>query len=103
MSVSPNTRNRKLKRAKLDDLPVPFIHKKLGREKADGEAFDPKLGDKVRKIHLDPRMGNKEWLETLIHELLHLACPGMIEEDVTRIARFIGKWMWFMGVRRVYK
>lgn len=37
-------------------------------------------------IVIDPKMRGKKLLDTILHEVLHMECPDLSEEDVTRIA-----------------
>lgn len=74
---------------------VKIVHRKLGREKALGLAHSDGL------IEIDPRQPAREWLDTIIHELLHMAFPEMSEEEVAKSATFIAAHLWRTGVRRL--
>jgi hypothetical protein len=70
------------------------VERKLGREKAWGLCYDG-------IIEIDPRQNSKEYLDTAIHEMLHLVMPEMKEEDVARSARKMASVLWRLGYRRV--
>ena len=53
---------------------VKVVWRKLGKEKAWGQAT---IGEGL--VEVDPRLGAKRQLEVLIHEVTHLAHPGMTE------------------------
>lgn len=72
---------------------------KLGREKAMGMVDYSK--DKV--IFVDPRQKPKDYLDTVIHESLHLTCPDWTEEKVISVAKSLTDIVWRAGYRRVYK
>ena len=76
--------------------PVKVVHRRLGRERAWGQAF---LGE--NKLEIDPRLGAKRMLETLIHEVTHLCHPEMTEAEVDRTGKMICKVLWAQDYRRV--
>jgi len=55
-----------------------------------------------RMIRIDPakNRGNEERLDTLIHELLHIECPRMVEARVRAIAGFLSQALHDQGYRR---
>jgi len=69
--------------------------KKLGRTGAWGLCYDD------GKIEIDPRLASKDYLDTLIHELLHHHFPDLEEEDVETIATRITSEIWKAGYRRM--
>ena len=71
-------------------------HRKLGRERAYGIAYSDGV------IEVDPRQDPREYLDTLIHELLHQAAPTsyLDEEAVVEVARVLTKHLWESGYRR---
>jgi len=71
------------------------IVRKLGRERALGEAY---FGE--NEIAIDPRQKPSEYLDTLIHEGTHLAFPDLTEEAVCAAATFIAKIVWKHGYRK---
>ncbi len=72
------------------------VHRKLGREKADGLAYKEE-----KEIHLDERLKKREYLETTIHELLHIYFPLLAERKVNAIAKKMSKDLWKLKFRRV--
>jgi hypothetical protein len=79
----------KTKRIKVEE-------KKLGREGAVGLAYQ---GENL--IEIDPRQTSKDYLDTLIHETLHILFPEMSEYRVGKTANVITKIVWEKGYRRV--
>lgn len=76
---------------------IKVIERKLGREKAVGFAyFDENL------IEIDPRQSSKEWMETMIHERMHLLFPKLSETQITKKARELTQFLWDFNFRRVY-
>ena len=71
--------------------------RKLGRHKAMGLAHPDGL------IEIDPRTPPKEYLDTLIHELLHQARPSSYwdEEAVWETAAILAEHLWKAGFRKV--
>jgi hypothetical protein len=76
--------------------PVKVVWRKLGKEKAWGQAT---IGEGL--VEVDPRLGAKRQLEVLIHEVTHLAHPGMTEVDVDRTGKMIARVLWSENYRRV--
>jgi len=77
---------------------VKVRERKLGREGADGLAY---LGK--NKIEIDPRLGPKERLFTLVHEGHHIAHDDDSEVAATKSEKIIGQILWDDGWRRVPK
>lgn len=75
---------------------LKIVERKLGREGAVGLCYQG-LG----LIEIDPRQPSKEYLDTLIHELLHAYLPDMAEEEVARIATEITRVLWKKQFRRL--
>jgi hypothetical protein len=77
------------------------VDKKLGREKAWGQYHcDGAV------IELDPRLGSRKRLHTLIHELLHHAesVLGELDHgDLDEAARVAAAVLWRDGWRRTQK
>ena len=71
------------------------IEKKLGRERAMGEAI---FGE--NEICIDPRQSSKDYLDTLTHEAMHLALPELNEEAITTSATFVARILWRQGYRK---
>jgi predicted SprT family Zn-dependent metalloprotease len=88
--------------------PVKVVHRRLGREVAWGQAWTDK-----NLIEIDPRLGAKRALETLAHEICHLALPELTdhpvksaayrkgEAKVDRMGKMISKVLWAQNYRRV--
>jgi hypothetical protein len=74
---------------------IKVTEKKLGRENALGQYW----GD--GKIEIDPRQTPKEYLNTLIHEMLHHEFPEFTEERVIQAADFLTEGLWEMKYRKV--
>lgn len=53
-------------------------------------------------IEIDPRQRRKQFLNTLVHELIHKADYSMSEKQVRKIARVIADHLWDMRYRRIY-
>ena len=52
-------------------------------------------------IEIDPRQPPREYLDTLVHESLHLAFPEMEEAEIDKNARFITAILWRQNYRKV--
>ncbi len=72
--------------------------RKLGRERAAGQAF---ASDRLAEI--DPRQPQREYLDTLVHELLHILDPNMSEEQVNEWAGVLSQQIWKARFRRLEK
>lgn len=79
--------------ADLRQVP-PIVYRKLGRERAHGQALMPEYGFDYPKIEIDERLKGRALVETIIHEALHVARPHLSEKDVTEIARFQAMVLW---------
>lgn len=77
--------------------PIRIKERKLGRELAAGQSY---LSRKL--IEIDPRQSNKAYLDTLIHETLHLIYPRLTEKEVVQASRVLTKNIWKQGYRRIY-
>jgi hypothetical protein len=73
-------------------------HQKLGREGNWGEYW---CGTSL--IILDPRMKAYRYLNTLIHEMLHLFFPDLNERTVTLLGDKFAKQIWKRRYRRIDK
>jgi hypothetical protein len=73
---------------------IKVIHKKLGRERAWGQAdTDNKI------IELDERLKGYRYLLYAIHEYLHIANPEWSETKVKRESSKMTKFLWGIGVK----
>ncbi len=77
---------------------IKVIDKKLGRSDAVGMAYIDE-----NRIEIDPRQKSKEYLDTLIHEILHLFNPDWSETKVSKAANEMTKIIWDKNYRRVDK
>lgn len=76
----------------------PIIReKKLGRENVWGFCYDDGL------IEIDPRLDSKDYMDTLLHEMIHHHFPETSEADVERIATLMANALWKRRYRRVEK
>lgn len=76
--------------------PIKVIHRKLGREKADGLAWKD-----YRIIEIDERLTGKDYLETIIHEVAHVQFPKLPEITIEARAREMANILWGLGFRWV--
>jgi hypothetical protein len=76
--------------------PVKVVWRKLGRERAWGQAT---IGEDL--IEVDPRLGAKRQLEVLCHEQVHLTFPDMPEAQVDRAGKDLARMLWAQDYRRV--
>ena len=75
---------------------IKVIDKKLGRQKAVGQAYaDAKV------IEIDPRQTSRNYLDTLIHELLHVYNPEWSETKVSKTANEMTDIIWKKNYRRI--
>lgn len=75
---------------------IKIEHKKLGRAKADGQAW---IDD--NKIEIDSRLTGMAHLETLVHEMLHMQNPKWAEIKIQSHARVLATIIWEQKYRRV--
>lgn len=72
------------------------IVKKLGKQRAWG------LADTDKKvIEIDPRQKPKQYLDTLIHEGLHIAFPEASETRIKKETKKLRDILWDHGYRWV--
>ena len=76
--------------------PVEVIERPLGREKAMGLAW---VED--RRVEIDSRLDSKDFLDTLIHELLHIYNPEWKEQKVASTATQMTNLIWAKNYRRI--
>jgi len=79
-----------------NDNKIKVIDKKLGRQKAVGQAYADS-----RIIEVDPRQRSKNYLDTLIHEMLHVYNPEWSENKVTKTANEMTDIIWQKNYRRI--
>jgi|APGre2960657505_1045072.scaffolds.fasta_scaffold135982_1 hypothetical protein len=75
---------------------IKIKFKKLGREKAFGQAISSES-----LIELDPRQKQKTMLNTLIHELLHIIEPDWTENKVSKTASILARYIWEAKFRKL--
>ena len=75
---------------------IKVIDKKLGRQQAVGQAYSD-----ARVIEIDPRQRSKSYLDTLIHEMLHVYNPEWSESKVTKTANEMTDIIWQKNYRRI--
>jgi len=77
---------------------ITVIDKKLGREKAYGLAYGSDM-----LIEVEERQDSKDYLDTLIHEMLHCLAPAWGEERVGDTAKEMTRVIWNKNYRRIEK
>jgi hypothetical protein len=75
---------------------IEVIERPLGREKAMGLAW---IED--RRVEIDSRLESKDFLDTLIHELLHIYNPDWKEQKVASTATQMTNLIWAKNYRRI--
>jgi hypothetical protein len=76
---------------------VKVVERHLGREKAFGLAYPDGL------VELDPRQDSREYLDTLIHEILHVIEPKWSEDAIWDAANVLSSKIWKANYRRIRK
>lgn len=76
---------------------VKVVDLKLGRHRCIGLAVEE---DGKQAIFVDPRQPERERLNTLIHEAIHLADFDLPEAKVIRLANKAADVVWDQGYRR---
>ena len=77
---------------------MKVVEGKLGREKAYGQAIA-----KGAIIEITPKQSERERIDTLIHEALHLIPQTKIfdEEAIVKASNSLSHLLWQQGYRRV--
>ena len=75
---------------------IKVVERPLGREKALGLAW---VGED--KIEIDGRLKSKQFLNTLIHEMLHIYNPNWSETRVDQTANEMCNVIWSKNYRRI--
>jgi hypothetical protein len=52
------------------------------------------------EIYVDCFLGPEQFLETAIHEVLHIVNPNWSEDTVERAGREVRRFLWRLGYRR---
>jgi hypothetical protein len=55
------------------------------------------------EIEIEKNQSSKEYLNTLIHEMLHCFLPDLKEGQITRLADIMSNQIWRKNYRRVKK
>lgn len=80
---------------------LTVVHKPLltkGKQKFYGLSFqDDAL------VEIDPNQHPKDYLDTYIHETLHILFPEWEEEEVFDLATFLAENLWEHGYRRIHQ
>ena len=71
------------------------VERKLGRYKAWGTCSSD------GEIEIDPRQKPRQYLDTLLHELLHWTNPKLSERQVRHAARLMTREIWAKGFRQI--
>ena len=75
---------------------IQVVERPLGREKALGLAW---VGE--NKIEIDGRLKSKQYLNVLIHEMLHIYNPNWSETRVDQTANEMSSVIWAKNYRRI--
>jgi len=76
---------------------IVIKERKLGRENALGQSYkDEGL------IEIDPRQNSFDYLDTVIHETLHVLFPELTEKQVISKSKKMAKVLWKLHYRRVH-
>jgi hypothetical protein len=75
------------------------IERKLGRYKAYG--IIPAPLSKKSRIEIDPRPSPRCYLNTLIHEKLHILFPELSERAINAAAGQLAELLWENNYRKV--
>ncbi len=77
--------------------PPKIRERKLGRDQAVGLCWTDGV------IEIDPRLGARDYLGTLIHELLHHVLPGAQHGWIEKTEKIMANAIWQRGYRRIQK
>jgi hypothetical protein len=75
---------------------MQIIYRKLGREKAWGQAYC-----RENIIELDVTLKGKHKLEIILHELLHIQNPLWEEDEVLRKSKQLANILWQQRYRQI--
>ena len=87
-----------IKRRRRKSHPIRIVERKLGHERAMGQAWKG-----INLIEIDPRQRAKCYLNTLVHEMTHCLFPDTSESKVRTVAGKYTKAIWEAGYRRLSK
>ena len=57
----------------------------------------------VRRIEISTNLTDKQYMDTLIHEILHVLYPTDSESKISKNASTIRYYLWKQGFRRLEK
>ena len=77
---------------------IKVREKKLGRQGAVGLAYADEM-----MIEIDKRQNSKNYLDTLLHEMLHCFAPRWGEKRITQTANEMTRVIWDKNFRRIEK
>lgn len=93
-------KNPKKPKHKQPDREVHIVERKLGRERAHGMIYWMNDDNTKFVIEIDPTQSAEDYLDTLIHESLHLAFPFLEESVILKGAGDVAKILWAAGFRK---
>jgi hypothetical protein len=98
MSVRKKQKYFRLTTRAKNPIKLKVIHKKLLEvEECVGKCY-PHLQD--GELYIDPRLYPKDYMDTVIHESVHMCLPKMSEDRVLNIATTITNLLWKLGYRK---
>lgn len=77
---------------------IKVVEKRLrkhGGKKVYGQAHENGL------VEIDPRQDSIEYLDTLVHEILHIKFPKLTEKEVIQISNDITNAIWGQNFRKI--
>ena len=89
---------------------VKVVWRLLGKERCWGQAY---TNPTRPVIEIDPRLSPRRELETITHEALHVALPGLTdhppkskaykkgEAEIDRIGKIVSRVLWDQNYRRL--
>lgn len=80
---------------------LTVVHKNLLLNK--GNSVYGLSYDEDSLVEIDPRQPPKDYLDTLIHETLHIIFPEWTEMQVFDLASFLAEQLWQQGYRKIYQ
>lgn len=51
-------------------------------------------------VYVDARQSPSEMLDTIVHEMVHIACPHMSELSVRKLSQTVSAALWKKGYRK---
>jgi hypothetical protein len=74
----------------------------IRQKKLDGNVLGWAYQDDF-EIEIDPRQISKEYLNTLIHEMLHCFLPDLSERNIIKMSNIMTDAIWKKNFRRLQK